>query len=189
MPRYQRRVIISLINQPFIFLVKKLSCFSSYEEETNHAMDEGFSNKHSTELDLPTHLLASRSPAKQKMTFGGIKSLAVQFGTHCVGGFDAPAEHLATSCSASPPSVQCTTLQERMDLEMSVLRRQEAVLKLQEEYYTLKIKMMKKQMEEPLTKDWKTHCTCLRPLSNVIFFFNRNSEFSSLYVEPCIFFV
>ncbi|KAL6111758.1 uncharacterized protein ACO6RY_08668 [Pungitius sinensis] len=40
-----------------------------------------------------------------------------------------------------------------MDLEMSVLRRKEAVLKLQEEYYTLKIKLMKKQMEQPLSKD------------------------------------
>lgn len=116
-------------------------------------MDEGFPNKHSTELDLPTHLNASTSPAKQKMTVTDIKSLAVQFDTHHVGGFAAPVEHLATSCSASPRSVQCTTLQERMDLELSVLRRQEAVLKLQEEYYTLKIKMMKKQMEEPLSKD------------------------------------
>lgn len=116
-------------------------------------MDEGFPNKHSTELDLPTHLNASTSPAKQTMTFGDVNSLAVQFGTHRLGGFAAPGEHLATCCSASPPSAQCTTLQERMDLEMSVLRRQDAVLKLQEEYYTLKIKMMKKQMEERLSKD------------------------------------
>lgn len=154
MPRYQRRLIISLINKPFIFLVKKQSCFFfSCEEESNHAMDEGFPNKHSTELDLPEHLNASTSAVKEKMTFGDIKSLALQFGTHHVSGFAAPVEHQAPSCSASPPSVQGTTLQERMDLEMSVLRRQEAVLKLQEEYYTLKIKMMKKQMEERLSKD------------------------------------
>ena len=51
----------------------------------------------------------------------------------------------AISTPASPHTSQHTTLQERMDLELSVLRRQEAVLKLQEEYYSLKIKLLKKQ--------------------------------------------
>ncbi|XP_029948386.1 myb/SANT-like DNA-binding domain-containing protein 3 isoform X2 [Salarias fasciatus] len=57
------------------------------------------------------------------------------------------------SCLTSVQSVQCRTLQERRDLEMSVLRRQETVLRLQEEYYTLKLKMMKKQMEESAEKE------------------------------------
>ncbi|KAJ3602551.1 hypothetical protein NHX12_030303 [Muraenolepis orangiensis] len=55
---------------------------------------------------------------------------------------------LPRSIAATPPSPgpsQHTMPQERMDLEVSVLRRQEAVLKLQEEYYSLKIKLLKKQ--------------------------------------------
>lgn len=76
------------------------------------------------------------------------RSLAVQFSSPCAAIFTTPGEHLDTPCSTSPTSVHGTTLQERMDLEMSVLRRQEAVLKLQEEYYALKIKLMKKKMED-----------------------------------------
>nr|XP_046240311.1 myb-related transcription factor, partner of profilin-like [Scatophagus argus] len=103
-----------------------------------------------TDLDLPAYPDPSTSPANQKMTFTDVpKSLTVQFGTHRAAGCTASAARLDTPSSVSPPSVHCTTLQERMDLEMSVLRRQEAVLKLQEEYYMLKIKLMKKQMEEP----------------------------------------
>ncbi|XP_044037060.1 myb/SANT-like DNA-binding domain-containing protein 4 [Siniperca chuatsi] len=127
---------------------------SSDEDGHDHTTDERFSNKHPLrELELPTYPDPSTSPAEQKMTaFTNVpKSLAVQFSTHRAIGLTASAEQLDTPCSAS--SVHCTTLQERMDLEMSVLRRQEAVLKLQEEYYTLKIKLMKKQMEEPLSKD------------------------------------
>lgn len=124
------------INASFAF-------FSCVDDGSDHVTDEGFPNKHSlTELDLPACPDPSATPAKQKNpTFP--KSLAA----HRVAGFPAPAEQLAAPCCASPPSVHCTTSQERMDLEMSVLKRQEAVLKLQEEYYTLKIKMMKKQME------------------------------------------
>ncbi|KAL6111757.1 uncharacterized protein ACO6RY_08668 [Pungitius sinensis] len=81
------------------------------------------------------------------------KSLAVHFSTHHADGFAASAEPVDTLYSSPPPAANCTALQERMDLEMSVLRRKEAVLKLQEEYYTLKIKLMKKQMEQPLSKD------------------------------------
>ncbi|XP_040890626.1 myb/SANT-like DNA-binding domain-containing protein 4 isoform X2 [Toxotes jaculatrix] len=97
----------------------------------------------------------SASPGEQKMSaFTNVpKSLAVQFSTPRAAVFTVSGEHSDTPCSTSPTSVHCTTLQERMDLEMSVLRRQEAVLKLQEEYYTLKIKLMKKQLKEPLQKD------------------------------------
>lgn len=134
-----------------VLCIKASFVFFSCDDGSDQTTDERFPNKHSlTELDLPTYPDPSASPAKQKPTFTNVpKSLAV----HRVAGFTAPAGRLATPCSTSPPSVHCTTSQERMDLEMSVLKRQEAVLKLQEEYYTLKIKMMKKQLEEPLSKD------------------------------------
>lgn len=125
-------------------------------DENEHTIDERFSNKHPLrELELPAYPDPSTSPAKQKMAASTNvpKSLAVHFSTHRATGFAASSDHLDTPCSTSPPAVHCKTMQERMDLEMSVLRRQEAVLKLQEEYYTLKIKLMKKQMEEPLSKD------------------------------------
>lgn len=77
----------------------------------------------------------------------------MQFSTPRSAIFTASGGQLDSPCSVSTPSANCTTLQERMDLEMSVLRRQEAVLKLQEEYYTLKIKLLKKQVEDPPTKD------------------------------------
>lgn len=132
------------------FLTKSLTSFffpSCDEDGNEHTIDEQFSNKH------PAYPDPSTSPAEQKMTvFTNVpKSHAVHFNTHRVAGF-APVEPPDTPCSASP-SAHFTTVQERMDLEMSVLRRQEAVLKLQEEYYTLKIKLMRKQMEEPFSKD------------------------------------
>lgn len=106
------------------------------------------------EDELSTYSDPSTSPAEEKITAltSVSKSLAARFSTPTVA--TVAREHSATLCSPAPPSVHSTTLQERMDLEMSVLRRQEAVLKLQEEYYTLKIKLMKKQMEESAQKDW-----------------------------------
>lgn len=137
------------------FIIKRF--FSSCDEDGNdHSIDERFTNNHPLrDLELPTYPDPSTSPAEEKMTaFTNVpKSLAVHFSTPCAAGFTASAEQTHTPCSTSPTSAHCTTLQERMDLEMCVLRRQEAVLRLQEEYYTLKIKLMKKQMEEPLQKD------------------------------------
>ncbi|KAM6947410.1 uncharacterized protein PEZ65_001058 isoform 1-T1 [Lycodopsis pacificus] len=123
---------------------------SSDEDENEHRVDGRFSNKHALrELELPTYPDPSTSPAEQKVNdFTNVpKSLAVHFSTHHAAGFAPSADHLDALYSASSPAVHCTTVQERMDLEMSVLRRQEAVLKLQEEYYTLKIRLMKKQTE------------------------------------------
>lgn len=123
---------------------------SSDKDGNPHTVNERFTNKCPlAEHDLPTYSDPSVSPAAQKFTFSNVaKSFAVQLGTpHAVVLTDS-GEHLGTSCSSCPPSAHCTNLQERMDLEMSVLRRQEEVLKLQQEYYTLKIKLMKKQMEE-----------------------------------------
>lgn len=45
-----------------------------------------------------------------------------------------------------PLSPQPTQSTEKTDVQMSVLRRQEKVLQLQEEYYTLKIKYLKDKM-------------------------------------------
>ncbi|XP_034095504.1 uncharacterized protein LOC117561934 [Gymnodraco acuticeps] len=125
------------------------------EDGNQHSVDERFSTNHPLREDeLPTHTGPSSSPAEQKMTvFANFpKSIAMHFSSPRAADFAASAEHQETSCSSSSPG-NCTTLQERLDLEMSVLRRQEAVLKLQEEYYTLKIKMMKKTIEPPLSKD------------------------------------
>lgn len=114
-------------------------------------MVETFSNKHPlAELERHTYTNASTSTAKQNITLTNVpKSLALQFSS----GFSAPEDGLAAPCPTSSPSLHFSTLQERVDLEMSVLRRQDAVLKLQEEYYTLKIKMIKKQMEELFSED------------------------------------
>ncbi|XP_061788688.2 uncharacterized protein [Nerophis lumbriciformis] len=86
-------------------------------------------------------------PSGQKTTSYSIvpKSLGVQFSTLYPA---ASGEQSHSPCSPCAPAAHCSTLQDRMDLEMSVLRRQEAVLKLQEEYYTLKIKRMKAQMAD-----------------------------------------
>ncbi|XP_061544262.1 uncharacterized protein si:dkey-6e2.2 isoform X3 [Phycodurus eques] len=65
----------------------------------------------------------------------------------------ASGEQSHSHCFPCTHAAHCTTSQERMDLEMSVLRRQETVLKLQEEYYTLKIQRMKKQMAESPLQD------------------------------------
>lgn len=123
---------------------------NSDEDGDDHTIDKKSSNKHPlTELDLPTSPEPSTSQAKREITVMNVPaSLAVQLSTHHATGSNAFAEQLDANCSMSPTTIHGTTLQERMDLEMSVLRRQEAVLKLQEEYYTLKIKLMKKQMEE-----------------------------------------
>lgn len=114
-------------------------------------MAETFSNKPPVaELELHTYTAASTSTAKPNITLTNVpKSLALQFTT----GFCAPEEGLAAPRPTSSPSLHLPTLQERVDLEMSVLRRQDAVLKLQEEYYMLKIKMIKKQMAEPFPED------------------------------------
>ncbi|XP_044205354.1 uncharacterized protein LOC122980953 [Thunnus albacares] len=124
---------------------------------SDHTVGERFADKHQlTDLELPACASdVATSPPEQKLTaFTNIpKSLAVQFSTPCSTVFTASGDQPGSPCSTSTPSVHCTTLQERMDLEMSVLRRQEAVLKLQEEYYTLKIKLMKKQVEDPPLKD------------------------------------
>lgn len=49
-----------------------------------------------------------------------------------------------TAETVSPPAT--TQSAGKSDLEMSVLRRQESVLQLQEEYYSLKIKYLKHKM-------------------------------------------
>ncbi|XP_065135689.1 uncharacterized protein [Paramisgurnus dabryanus] len=57
----------------------------------------------------------------------------------------------------SPPPSQST---EKADLKMSVLRRQEKVLKLQEEYYSLKIKYLKDKMARDQEQNNKGELFC-----------------------------
>lgn len=62
---------------------------------------------------------------------------------------DLPVNHTNNDSEGIPPvSPPCpeSPSTEKRDLEMSVLRRQERVLKLQEEYYSLKIKHLKARM-------------------------------------------
>nr|XP_020448280.1 uncharacterized protein LOC109955949 [Monopterus albus] len=117
----------------------------------NETVDEIFTNEHPlTDYELSMPHNPPTSPAEQKMSaFPNVAtSVPVQLRVPRAAAFMVSGEHLDTPCSTSC-SAQSTTLQERLDLEMSVLRRQQSVLKLQEEYYTLKIKLMKKQMEKP----------------------------------------
>lgn len=137
------------------FLVCHFSCVKDGNDAT---AEETFSDKHlRAEIGLPAYAAdPSTSPPEQKITpFSLIpKSLVAQYSNHHAAVLTASGEQLDTStCSTSSPSMQCTTLQERMDLEMSVLRKQEAVLKLQEEYYRLKIHLMKKKMADAPLKD------------------------------------
>lgn len=125
--------------------------FSYDEDRGEDIVVETFSDKHPLgELELHTYTTASTSTANSNTALTNVpKSLAPQFSD----GFSAPEDGLAAPCPTSSSSLHFPTLQERVDLEMSVLRRQDAVLKLQEEYYTLKIKMIKKKMEEPFSED------------------------------------
>ncbi|XP_061731278.1 uncharacterized protein LOC133535449 isoform X1 [Nerophis ophidion] len=94
---------------------------------------------------------ASDPPGHKTTSYSTVpKSLGVQFSAHYPA---ASGEQSRSPCSPSAPAPHTSTLQDRMDLEMSVLRRQEAVLKLQEEYYTLKIKRMKAQMADSNLQD------------------------------------
>ncbi|XP_034022944.1 uncharacterized protein LOC117507230 [Thalassophryne amazonica] len=127
---------------------------SSCDEDGNNSVTgETFTDGHTvTERVLPAG--PSNSSAEQLTVFVNIpQSVTGPLSSPRAGLSPACVAELGAPCVTSPPSEHCTALQERKDLEMSVLRRQEAVLKLQEEYYTLKIKMMKKQMEESNTHD------------------------------------
>ncbi|XP_076005956.1 uncharacterized protein LOC143000497 [Genypterus blacodes] len=160
------QIVISVMNLSDMLHLERGDMFvetdlSSETDEKKPTVDEKFTDKLSlSELELPSFassqtLDPSASPPGHKLTpFPNVpRSLALHFNGPCTALSSTPAEQLDTPCSASPTSAHCSSLQERLDLEMSVLRRQEAVLKLQEEYYTLKIKLMKKQMEEPTGKD------------------------------------
>nr|XP_049590485.1 uncharacterized protein LOC125977690 [Syngnathus scovelli] len=94
---------------------------------------------------------SSTSPGQKMTPFCNFpKQLAVQFSPHYSAASGEQSNSHSFPCTHD---AHCATSQERMDLEMSVLRRQEAVLKLQEEYYTLKIQRMKKQMAESPLQD------------------------------------
>lgn len=60
---------------------------------------------------------------------------------------DAPVTPTALYCTVPVTSTAPTPalLEEKLLLEMAVLRRQENVLRLQEEYYSLKIQLLKKK--------------------------------------------
>lgn len=127
-------------------IIKKDDIFvcSCDENENNPTRNENFPNKQEeTEQE---------SLMEQKFTLTNIPNSLMEGFNGPPGATFTGSEHLETSCP-TPPSAQCTTLEERVDLEMSVLRRQEAVLKLQQEYYTLKIRLLKKQIEESTQKD------------------------------------
>lgn len=134
--------------------------FSCNEDGGEDTMRETSSNKHPlAELEHHTYTAASTSTAKPNITLTNVpKSLALQIST----GFSAPDDELASPCPTTAPCPHCPSSQERMDLEMSVLRRQDAVLKLQEEYYMLKLEMIKKQMQAPFSENWKSFCHIMR---------------------------
>ncbi|XP_068450644.1 myb/SANT-like DNA-binding domain-containing protein 4 [Clinocottus analis] len=157
------QVVMSVVNLSDILqqdredasISELMEAHQNSDEGSEHRIDARYSNQHpQRELELPTYPDPSTSPAEQKMA-DFPKTFAVHFSTHHAAGVAAAAEHrdaFRPSSSSAPPAAHCTTLQERVDLEMSVLRRQEAVLRLQEEYYTLKIQLMKRQTET-LSKD------------------------------------
>ncbi|KAM9859934.1 uncharacterized protein ACBR49_014425 [Aulostomus maculatus] len=158
------QIVISVMNLSDILQQEREESLSLETQQnscdkvgTNHTTGEGFTDGlPQAEPVLDTFATdSSTSPPEQKMTPSSniSKSVAVQFSNQHAALFTSPEEQHASSRSTSAPPVHTTTLQERVDLEMSVLRRQEAVLKLQEEYYTLKILLMKKQMADSSTED------------------------------------
>ncbi|XP_061544261.1 uncharacterized protein si:dkey-6e2.2 isoform X2 [Phycodurus eques] len=127
---------------------------NSGTKDGNMFTGEQFKGKHEqADLVLPGYAADPSTTAHgQKMTpFSNIpKQLPVHFSPPHPA---ASGEQSHSHCFPCTHAAHCTTSQERMDLEMSVLRRQETVLKLQEEYYTLKIQRMKKQMAESPLQD------------------------------------
>ncbi|XP_057702507.1 uncharacterized protein LOC130922037 isoform X2 [Corythoichthys intestinalis] len=138
-------------SQPFDLVESQQN--SGSKEGSMFSTGEQFKAKHEqADLVLPAYAGDPPTPLGQKMTpFSTFpKALAVQFSPHYPS---ASGEQSNSHCSPCTNAAQCTTSQERIDLEMSVLRRQEKVLKLQEEYYTLKIEWMKKQMAQSTLQD------------------------------------
>jgi len=129
----------------------------SFDEESNLCNTPLTENGHQSGTESSTIRLSDPfdSPEEHKVSFFNSvhHSPVMHMGNHGMSGINAaavPVGPLTMPRSISTPASsvhisQHTTLQERMDLEMSVLRRQDAVLKLQEEYYSLKIKLLKKQ--------------------------------------------
>ncbi|XP_057702506.1 uncharacterized protein LOC130922037 isoform X1 [Corythoichthys intestinalis] len=156
------QIVISVMNpsvlqqdeedsQPFDLVESQQN--SGSKEGSMFSTGEQFKAKHEqADLVLPAYAGDPPTPLGQKMTpFSTFpKALAVQFSPHYPS---ASGEQSNSHCSPCTNAAQCTTSQERIDLEMSVLRRQEKVLKLQEEYYTLKIEWMKKQMAQSTLQD------------------------------------
>ncbi|XP_041836993.1 uncharacterized protein si:dkey-6e2.2 [Melanotaenia boesemani] len=155
------QIVISVMNLSDMLQLEREDSSASEQMETQqnssdkdgsyHVIYKVFANKQQMEEDLPVCPDPAIPLMEQKTNI--TKSVTVHCNSPHAGVCADSGEHIDTSSSTSPPSAHCTTLQERMDLEMSVLRRQEAVLKLQQEYYTLKIRLMKKQMEESAQKN------------------------------------
>lgn len=158
------QIVLSVINlsdrmdedmkDPSILLLSESQ--QSFDEESNLCNTPLTENGHQSGTDSSTIRLSDPfdSPEEQKVSFYNSvhHSPVMHIGNHgmTVSAATVPVAPLTMPRSVSTPASsvhisQHTTLQERMDLEMSVLRRQDAVLKLQEEYYSLKIKLLKKQ--------------------------------------------
>ncbi|CAL8337868.1 unnamed protein product [Lota lota] len=141
------------MKDPSILLLSETQ--QSFDEESNLCNTPLTENGHHSCNESTTIRLSDPfdSPEEQKVSFYNSvhHSPVMNIGNHgmTVNTTSIPVAPLTLprtiSTPASPHTSQHTTLQDRMDLEMSVLRRQEAVLKLQEEYYSLKIKLLKKQ--------------------------------------------
>ncbi|XP_061688908.1 uncharacterized protein LOC133507649 isoform X2 [Syngnathoides biaculeatus] len=156
------QIVISVMNpsvlqqdeedsQPFELVESQQN---SGTKDGNMFTGEQFKAKHEqTQLELPAYAgdQSTTAVGQKRTSFSNIsKQLPVQFSPHHPA---ASGEQSNSNCFPCTHVAHCTTSQERMDLEVSVLRRQEAVLKLQEEYYTLKIHRLKKQMAESPLQD------------------------------------
>ncbi|XP_051931767.1 uncharacterized protein si:dkey-6e2.2 [Hippocampus zosterae] len=153
------QIVISVMNPSVLQQDEDSQPFDLTESQQNSGTKDGsmfstgeqFKAKHEeVDLVLPADNAdpSTTTPGQKFNPFCNIpKQFAVQFSPHFSA---ASGEQSNSHCCPCTHAAHCTPSQERMDLEMSVLRRQEAVLKLQEEYYTLKIQQMKKQTAKSL---------------------------------------
>ncbi|XP_019736683.1 uncharacterized protein LOC109522498 isoform X2 [Hippocampus comes] len=153
------QIVISVMNPSVLQQDEDSQPFDLVESQQNSGTKNGsmfstgeqFKAKHEqADLVLPADAAdpSTTTPGQKLTSFCNIpKQFAVQFSPHFSA---ASGEQSNSHCCPCTHAAHCTASQERMDLEMSVLRRQEAVLKLQEEYYTLKIQQMKKQTGKSL---------------------------------------
>ncbi|RVE72552.1 hypothetical protein OJAV_G00039910 [Oryzias javanicus] len=153
------QIVISVLNLPEKKLQKNKKIYNKVIYDSSDESEDG----KSTEEDITSkQALIEVEISDPEPDPDPDPSITPEHETASTNTLNSPARQLASppaevlsdsdvqspcSSSSSPPR-RPAAQQEKLDLEMSVLRRQDKILKLQEEYYTLKIKLLKNQIKE-----------------------------------------